>query len=204
MPGDFFYRAGAAIGALDSQLRGAAATADRRREAAVQPENHESQDTLENAALAGAGAWLLARLFRPRDVSWPRVVLAGIAATVLADLVGRTAEDRDGPGLPYAEDPEELMARMGAGIAIAAGYASLVYPRIPGPPLLRGLAFGALEIAAAPRGGLVGLASRAPGVKFPLQTLALPIDEDAGPLAHLTYGLGLGLFYRYHEDDDDE
>lgn len=201
MLGDLFNRAGAAIGTLEAQLRGAVPDGRGPREVGVEDSDHS--DTLEHAAMAAGGAWLASRLLRPRPVSWPRVILAGVAATLLADVVGRTREEPPEPGSPpYADDPEELLARLGAGVAIAAGYAALVYPRIPGPPLFRGLAFGALEIAAAPRGGLLRLATEAPGVKFPLQTLALPIDEDAGPLSHMAYGLGLGLFYRYDAEDE--
>lgn len=206
MLGDLFEQLGAAIGTLDAQLRGLGGTGRRPREVAIyDPDtgdvhdlDDDSRDTLESAALAAAGTWLLARLLTPKDVSWPRVLFAGLAATALADIVGRSRDRDVEPGeLPYAEDPEELMSRLGAGIAVAAGYAAIVYPRLPGPPLLRGLAFGALEIAAAPRGGLVRLASEVPGVKFPLQALALPVDEDAGPASHLAFGLALGLLYRY-------
>lgn len=205
MLGDLFEQLGAAIGTVDAQLRGLVGNGRGPREVAIyNPDTGDVHDvdddasgTIESAALAAAGAWILSRLLRPREVSWPRVVLAGIAATYLADIVGRYTETTEPGELPYAEDTEELMARFGAGIGIAAGYAALVYPRLPGPPLLRGLAFGALEIAAAPRGGLVQLASEVPGVKFPLQALALPVDEDAGPTSHLAFGLALGLLYRY-------
>ena len=215
MLGDLFYRLGSAMGAIEGQIQGlgeSRAGGSGRPVAIYDPEDGEVHDidgdameeTMEGAALAAAGAWLLSRILRPRPVSWPRVVMAGVAATLLADLAGRM-EDDDGRGSPpYAADPEELLSRFGAGVAVAAGYAALLYPRIPGSPLFRGLAFGALEIAAAPRGGLAGLAAQTPGVKFPLQALAMPVDEDAGPLSHLAYGLGLGLFYRFHDDDRDE
>lgn len=214
MLGDLLYRLGATVGTLEAHLMGAdAPPGGSRREVAVyDPESGEvhdldddAHDTMESAALAAAGAWLFSRLLRPRDVSWPRVVFAGIAATALADLVGRARDEGSAAAdLPYARDPEELMGRFGAGIAIAAGYAALLYPRIPGPPLFKGLVFGALEIAAAPRGGLVRLATEAPGIRFPLQTLVLPIDEDASPVSHLAFGVALGLLYRYdyHSDDD--
>lgn len=212
MLGDLFKRLGTTIGTFEAQLRGPADEA-----AVYDPESGEVHDlhelhedgseTILSAALAAAGAWLFSRVFRPRDVSWPRVVVAGVAATLLADMVGRLGPQKPMAGRePYADDPEELMARLGAGVAMAAGYAALLYPRIPGPPLVRGLAFGALEIAAAPRGGLVRLATEAPGVKFPLQAMALPIDEDAGTLSHLAFGLALGMVYRYdlgHDDSED-
>lgn len=209
MLGDLFYRLGAAMGALDNQLRGMGAggfAPGRRQVAIYDPEDgdvHElddddTADTAEHAVLTAAAAWFLTRLLRPKPVNWPRLILAGAAATALADLVGRTAEEEGAAGRePYATGSEELMARFGAGMAVAAGYAALVYPRIPGPPLLRGLIFGGLEVLAAPRGGLIRIAAEVPGVKFPLQALALPVDEDAGPMSHMAYGLGLGLLYRY-------
>lgn len=221
MLGDLFYQLGVTLGGLGDRLRGkGGAGATGGREVAVyDPETGDVYDiddpgeagagdaaqAGESALVAAAGAWLVARLLKPKPVSWPRVILAGIAATALADLVGRAMEDGAAPGRrPYADDPEELLARLGAGVAVAAGYASLLYARLPGSPLFRGLTFGALEVAAAPRGGLVRMASEAPGIKFPLQALALPVDEDAGPLSHLAYGLGLGLFYRYHVDEGDD
>lgn len=199
MLGDLFYRVGAAIGALDAQVRGVtgAEAPVGTREVAI----YDSDETMENVAMVGAAGWLLSRLLQPRAVSWPRVIVAGIAATALADLVGRTVDHEPGRRPEHPQDPEELLARYGAGIAIAAGYASLLYSRIPGSPLFRGLAFGAMEVFAAPRGGLVSFAARAPGIQFPLQTLAFPVERDAGPLAHLAYGVGLGLFYRYDPDE---
>lgn len=218
MIGDLFYQIGQALGTLGDQFGGVGGGGSRRgRQVAVyDPETGDVSDLEdgeenglgEKAVIGAAVAWLAARLLRPRPVSWPRVVLAGVAATALADLIGRTMEEERGPErLPYAEDPQELLARLGAGVAVAAGYASLLYPRLPGSPLFRGLTFGALEVAAAPRGGLVALATATPGVRFPLQALALPVDEDAGPASHMAFGLGLGLFYRYavarHDEDDD-
>lgn len=215
MSGDLFYQLGVTLGGLGERLRGkaGAGTPEGGRQVAVyDPESgtyrnpeKEAAEAGENALIAAAAAWLVARLLRPRPVRWSRVVMAGVAATILADLVGRGVEDdADSPRQPFAEGPEELLARLGAGVAVAAGYASLLYPRLPGSPLFRGLSFGALEMAAAPRGGLVRLASTAPGVRWPLQALALPVDEDAGALSHLAYGLGLGLLYRGHAEDGDD
>jgi hypothetical protein len=208
--GDLFYHLGAAVGGLGARFSGkpSAATGHAGHDAGVyDPETgdvvdleaHENGLGHAGELMVGAtGAWLVARVLRPGPVSWTRVVIAGIAATFLADLAARTLDDgsHGARANGRADDPETLLRRYGAGIAISAGYASLLYPRLPGPPLLRGLAFGALEVAAAPRGGLVRLASETPGLQFPLQGLALPLDDDAGPLASLAFGLGLGLFYR--------
>ena len=199
MLGDVLYRVGEAIGGLESRVRGST------------PGLPEDRDVAVDAALSAGAAWLVARLLRPKPIRWPRVILAGLGGALLSEMVGRLqGDDADPERLPYAEDPAELAGRMAAGVAVAAGYASLLYPRLPGSPLVRGLAFGALEIAAAPRGGLVRLAAEAPGVRFPLQALALPVDEDASPVAHLAFGLALGLLYRDggsddqdHEEDDD-
>ena len=167
-------------------------------------------DLLVHSILGAAAGWLVKKTLRPRSVSWPRVVVAGIGATVVSDLVGRAlgpdSEDRDDT---YDRDPDALLVRLGAGIALAAGYAALLYPRLPGSPLAKGLVFGAMEIAAAPHGGLVRVATETPGLKFPLKDLAVPIDEDAGPLANVTFGLALGLLYRPsltrdEEEDEDE
>ena len=209
---DLVRRAGATLGAMDRQLRnlGGSGPDDGREVAVYDTDTGEVHDldapdvgsSVVGLTIAG---WALSRLLRPRPVSWPRVILAGFAATALADLVGRAIGERHEPGEePYAEGPEKILARIGAGVAIAAGYAAILYPRLPGPPLARGLAFGALEVAAAPRGGLVRLAEAAPGVKFPLQALASPVDEDAGPLSHMAFGLGLGLFYRFDGSEAEE
>lgn len=158
-----------------------------------------------DAVIGSVTAWLVAKLLRPRSVSWPRVVVGGIGATLLSDLVGRAleppSEERDEA---YSDDPDALLVRFGAGLAMAAGYAALLYPRLPGSPLTRGLIFGGMELAAAPHGGLVRVATDTPGLKFPLKDLAVPIDEDAGPLARVAFGVGLGLLYRPDFGDDDE
>lgn len=161
-------------------------------------------DLFVDTVIASVTGWLVARLLRPRSVSWPRVVVAGIGATLLSDLVGRAleppSEERDEA---YSADPDALLVRFGAGLAMAAGYAALLYPRLPGSPLTRGLIFGGMELAAAPHGGLVRVATDTPGLKFPLKDLAMPIDEDAGPLARLAFGVGLGLLYRPDRGDEE-
>lgn len=201
MTGDLFHSLGSAIGRLEARMGrnpGTRAKASRPADTGQSELVADAAGTAANAAIATTAGWLLSRVFRPRPVGWPRVILAGVAATTLGEMVGRTTDREVGRGrVPYADDPEELLGRYGAGIALTAAYAALLYPRLPGSPLLRGLAFGALEVFAAPRGGLGRIAADAPGLKFPLQTLALPVDEDAGPLSHLAFGVGLGLFYRY-------
>lgn len=209
MLGDLFYHLGAAVGGLDAQLSGKPGAENGSGDLDVGGNDTDSDDGNDvdgvdphalghtGELVAGAaGAWLVTRVLRPGPVSWTRVVIAGVAATFLADLATRTLDDRQPDRAAPADDAEALLQRFGAGIAIAAGYASLLYPRLPGPPLLRGLAFGAFEVAASSRGGLVRMAAETPGLRFPLQGLALPLHDDAGPASHMAFGLGLGLFYR--------
>lgn len=203
MLGDLFYQLGTAVGGLGAHLPGKPG-AD---EAPDDPLDADAFPPLGHAGgmVAGAtAAWILARVLRPRPVRWTRVVVAGVAATVLADFAARTLDPELRDRRPLLQDdPDVMFRRLAGGVAMAAGYASLLYPRLPGPPLLRGLAFGALEVAAAPSGGLVRMAADAPGVRYPLQPLALEAEEDPGPVAHLAFGLGLGLFYRDAEETED-
>lgn len=165
----------------------------------------EDNGLLVNAVLGATAAWAIRRLLRPRSVSWPRVVVAGIGATVLSDLVGMALEpDRASRDRVYEADPDAVLIRLAAGVALTAGYAALLYPRLPGPPLARGLAFGVLEIAAASRGGLVRVATDTPGLKFPLKDLAVPMDDGAGPLSNLAFGLALGTLYQPGTDPDED
>jgi hypothetical protein len=207
--GDFFYQLGTIIGGLGSHLPGkpGADPSDAAAPAAVpDPDPGDAHLGHAGGLVAGAtAAWLLARVLRPRPVRWTRVVIAGVAATFLADLAARTLDGGRSSERPLlADEPDDVLRRLGGGIAVAAGYAALLYPRLPGPPLLRGLAFGALEVAAASRGGLVRMADETPGVRFPLQSLATPMAPDAGTASHLAFGLGLGLFYRDPADDGDD
>ena len=219
MIGDLFYRlgtvAGTGLGVVRSRIPpvddGAGSDPDDTGGSTENESGEDSEDGdfLVDSIIGGAAAWLVKTALRPKSVSWPRVVVAGIGATVLADLTARTlGSDSDDRGGSYTDDPDALLVRLGSGIATAAGYAALLYPRLPGSPMTKGLIFGAMEVAAAPHGGLVRVATDTPGLKFPLKDLAVPIDEDAGPLANVAFGVGLGLLYRPslrdddHEDDD--
>lgn len=211
MIGDLFYSLGSWVGGLtaaDDPDDGSGGGHTEQPGASRDPtagDPVEDNGLLVNTILAGTATWAVGKLLRPESVSWPRVVVAGIGATVLADLVTGALEpagrERDSA---LEEDPDTLMIRLAAGIALAAGYASLLYPRLPGPPLARGLAFGALEIVASPRGGLVRVASETPGLKFPLKELAVPLHDDGGPLSALTFGLVLGALYRPGDTEVEE
>lgn len=143
---------------------------------------------------AGAAGWLIARIFRPRRVRWPRVILAGIVATALAELTGLlTPDDEVGPPV-FPPRPEDL-PRYSAGVITAAVYASIFYPRLPGSALMRGVTFGAIEAATSQVGGTVGLLRRvAPDTPVPLDSFVTPGLPRVSPLAGLAYGVGLSLY----------
>lgn len=156
-------------------------------------------DELRDAAVAV----VVARAVRPRAVSWPRLAAAVGASIVLGELASGLGE-----GAAVADDEGEasraLVERAAADVAAAAAYASLIYPLLPGPPLLRALAFTALDAAAAPGGGAVALLRGiSPRLVFPLSDL-----HPAGAERHvgraLALGLALGLLYRVAGGDDDE
>lgn len=202
--GDLAYRIGFALGELDTKVRGKAGAAARETPAGARRSSgdggRETATDIEPLLIRATETWLLSRLLRPRPIRWPMAILAGLGATALSDLV-RRFETPDAP----EEDIDEIAFRYAAGIATASAYAAVLYPRLSGNPLTRGLLFGLVEVLAAPHGGIVVLGRKlAPTLKLPLEGLALPVDDDAGPLAHLAFGAGLGLLYRGGDDPDAE
>ncbi|HEX7119253.1 MAG TPA: hypothetical protein VF212_10720 [Longimicrobiales bacterium] len=124
---------------------------------------------------------------------WPRVLLAGVAGTALLELAD-AVERRLGTVPPDAPPPDGPL-RYAAGIATAAAYASLLYPRLPGAPAARGLVFGALEAAATRAGGTFTLLRRlSPQISLPVEALAPPVVPARGPLSAVAFGIGLGLY----------
>jgi hypothetical protein len=142
----------------------------------------------------GAG-WLAVRLLRPRRVRWPRLLLAAAGATALYEAARALEGARP---LPPADPELELPvpAHYLSALALAAAYAAVVHPRLPGPGYLRGVAFGAFDAVTAEAGGAFGVLRRfAPALPLPLVRIAAPSLPPAGPLAHLAFGAGLGLIY---------
>jgi hypothetical protein len=106
-----------------------------------------------------------------------------------------------------AEDPAArvrgILERAGGDLAVAAAYASVAYPRLPGPPFLRAAVFGAADVVVSSRGGVAAtLADLSPRLRLPLARL-LPEEERRVERA-LALALALGLIYRDEDDEDDE
>jgi hypothetical protein len=119
--------------------------------------------------------------------------LAGAAAAFLAELA-RPAITGIKSETPLEEElTDVLLAGVGRGLL----YAALVEPRIPGPPLLQGAAYGGLEYALMPWGGLGELAgSHSPQGKIPaLAMLLKDRGADEQLVEHIAYGVAVALLY---------
>ena len=113
---------------------------------------------------------------------------AFLAELVRPALTGKKAET------PLEEELTDiLLAGAGRGLL----YAALVEPRIPGPALLQGTAYGGLEYALSPWGGLSELAgSSAPQAKIPaLSILLKDRGADEQLVEHVAFGVALALLY---------
>jgi hypothetical protein len=155
---------------------------------------------LEAFVTVGAGTALTRLLAfwpgsrRPGLLGLGRASAAGAAAAFLAELL-RPALAGEGSDAPRKDDIADLLLA-GAGRGLI--YAAIVEPRIPGPSLLQGSAYGVLEWALTPWGGLEGVAGPAtPQGRVPiLSTLLRGRKEEEELLEHLAFGIALALLYR--------
>jgi hypothetical protein len=102
-----------------------------------------------------------------------------------------------------SDDPEATAARsrsltdrLLSGTARGVVYGAVAEPRLPGPPILRGAAFGTLEYLLSPVGGIGKLLGKeSPWGRVPLigDLLADADPGDDGYLEHLVFGLALSL-----------
>lgn len=133
---------------------------------------------LLHAAAAGAGAALAREALRP--------------VTSARSTIRPLAERAKGAGL--------------AGAARGLLYGGLIEPRLPGPPIVRGAIYGAVEHVAAPMGGLTHLAgARAPHRNIPILSDLFddlePSDETL--LEHVLFGIAMAALYGARPADAD-
>lgn len=108
----------------------------------------------------------------------------------------RAAQTSDAGGVMRS-----LLERIGGDLAVAAAYASVAYPRLPGPPFIRALMFGAADAAVATTGGIAAtLAGFSPRLKLPLRQLL--VDEERAIERSLALALALAVLYRDPRYDD--
>jgi len=118
---------------------------------------------------------------------------AGAAASFLAELVRPALTGEKSGGTLEEELTDILLSGAGRGLL----YAAIVEPRMPGPPILQGTTYGALEYALTPWGGLEELAGAvAPHRKIPILSVLLQNrGEEEQFLEHLAFGIALALLY---------
>lgn len=129
---------------------------------------------------------------RPGTLRITRAALAGAGAAFVLSLLRHPNGSAENGTAP---DPA-LELLMGAGRGIL--YGSLLEPRLPGSPVLRGATFGIMEYVAAPMGGLDGiLGAASPHRTMPVLSVLFAADEvPAGSLTHhVAFGAALGLLY---------
>lgn len=204
---DLWYRVGFALETAKQRLPAAPATAGKLlKHAGKKPKKGKSTSLDElsakllDAFLAVGAGTVLSRFLafwpgrrRPGIFGLGRAGAAGAAAAFLAELL-RPALKGETPG-PSPEDDLTDILLSGAGRGLL--YAAIVEPRIPGPSVLQGSAYGALEWALTPWGGLEELAgSAAPHQKIPvLSTLLQGRKEEEELLEHVAFGIALALLY---------
>lgn len=151
--------------------------------------------------------------WRPRhEVGWKGVAkggAAGAAAALALEVLRPLLEGR--AQLPALD--AEAVERILAGAAQGVVYGTVVEPRLPGPPALKGALYGSVEYAVHPAGGLSRvLGPNAPLGRVPVlgQLLEGLSARDRSFLEHLAFGIGLALAYgsipssRGTRDDDVE
>jgi hypothetical protein len=169
------------------------------RKAQGQPMDAASGKILDAFLTVGAGT-VLTRLLslwpgrrRPGLFRLLKAGAAGAAASFLAELVRPVLTGEKSPGTLEEELTDILLSGAGRGLL----YAAIVEPRMPGPAILRGTTYGALEFALTPWGGLEELAgAAAPHRKVPVLSVLLQNrGEEEQFLEHLAFGIALALLY---------
>jgi hypothetical protein len=208
---DLWYRLGYALettrhGGPIQRLRGLsdrAPTSKGRRDKVApsqgtEPEGGDSSFELALAAGAGTALVRLLDLWPGRGRPGPLGLLRSAAAGALAATLRQALAPLLGGEVRAPEWDGEVGERLVAGAARGLLYGGLLEPRLPGPPLLRGLTVGGAEWALGEWGGLRGvLARHTPYRRLPVVGGVLG-DAEAGErslLDHLAFGVALALLY---------
>ena len=197
---NIWYRAGHAIERARQHAATPATRAAKPRPEAA--EDHAlgplAEKALGLAAVASGGALVTAALrlwparYRPSVMGLVKAGAAGAGAAVARMALGKLLGEA--PGSTESSDP---LAPVLSGVARGMIYASVVDPRLPGPVLVRGATFGALEYAAEPWGGLEGLLEHMPPHRrIPFLSSLLDARTDDPSLAgQIFFGMVLASLY---------
>lgn len=192
---DLWYRIGYALETARNRL-----PASREESRTAPKPLDDASGKLVNALFTVGAGSVLTRVLslwpgsrRPGLLGLLRAGAAGAAAAFLTEVLRPVLLGEEPPTGLEDELTDLLLSGAGRGLL----YAAIVEPRIPAPPLLQGAAYGALEYALTPWGGLEGLAGKAaPQKKVPFLAILLRAREEEDPfLAHLAFGIALALLY---------
>lgn len=175
-----------------------------RKVSAEADDGHAPSATpVRSRLLAGGGAAVAHRLVsgladsRPGTLRTARAALAGAGAAFLLSLLKADPDpssvQRKGTA-PGPDPVSELLKGAGRGIC----YGSLLELRLPGPPVLRGAAYGVIEYVSVPLGGLDGIlgAASPQHITSLLALLSATEEVPPGSLAeHAVFGAAFGLLY---------
>ena len=156
-----------------------------------------SADELLAAGAAIAVDRVLATWSGRKPPGFARLVRAGVAgaaAALLTDLVRPLLTGRRDRPVIDADTADRMLAGAGQGLL----YGSLVEPRLPGPPLLKGAVYASAEYLTDPAGGLSGLlGGHAPQRNLPVlgDVMDALDDQERAYLEHLAFGIALALLY---------
>jgi len=138
------------------------------------------------------GSW--GRRENPGFTRLLRAAASGAAAALIVDLVRPLLQGE--PGMPVLD--RATADRMIAGAGQGLVYGAVVEPRVPGPPVAKGVLFGSAEYMADPLGGVSGLLGRhAPQNRLPVvgDVLHRLEDHEQAWLEHVAFGIALAVIY---------
>jgi hypothetical protein len=163
------------------------------------PRDKEGAETIDwlLASLSGALVGRTLRSWRPRRHPGPYLLLrsaaAGAAAMIFQELAHALLSDDPAEA---ARRSRTLGQRLLSGTARGLLYGAVAEPRLPGPPVIRGVLYGTSEFLLSPLGGLGKLLGKeAPYSRIPgVGSLLEEVDwEEDGYVEHLVFGLALAL-----------
>ncbi len=165
------------------------------------PVSRPVSSTVDQLIATGTGI-LGDRLFsimvgqRPGTLRLTRAALAGAGAALALSLFRNGKNGTSGVG----QSPPDPAAELLAGAARGMLYGAVLEPRLPGPPLLRGVTYGVIEYVTSPFGGLDGiLGASSPHRTMPIVAALLgdsAATSGAGSITdHVAFGVTLGLLY---------
>lgn len=124
-----------------------------------------------------------------------RAAASGAVAAFIVDLLKPLLQGK--PDVPVVD--RQTVDHIITGARQGMVYGAIVESRIPGPPIAKGVIFGAAEYMTNPLGGVSKLLERhAPQSRLPMLSQVLKTLEDHEKLwvEHVAFGVALALIYQ--------